>query len=61
VSEVDPDPADAGRSMLGDRIEPSEGDPTGGGKRGQIGQTPSIAADEPDDGSTYPPAGGAGS
>ena len=34
------------------------GDPTDGGKRGEIGRTPSIAADEPDGGGphTWPPA-----
>ena len=34
------------------------GDPTDGGKRGEIGETPSIAADEPDDGSAFPVGGG---
>jgi hypothetical protein len=58
VSEVDPDPDDVGRSTLGGRPEPSGGDPTDGGKRGQIGEVPSIAADEPDDGSSFPPGGG---
>jgi hypothetical protein len=53
VTEVDPDPGDAGRSMLGDRAEPDAGDPTAGGRRGEIGEAPSIAADEPGDGSTY--------
>ena len=44
--------------MLGGREEPAAGDPTDGGKRGQIGEAPSIAADEPDDGSTFPVGGG---
>ena len=54
MSEVDPDPYEAaegqGRSTLGGRDEPGSGDPTDGGKRGEIGEAPSIAADEPDDG-----------
>ena len=58
MSEVDPDPADAGGSTLGDRPEPDAGDPTAGGKRGEIGEAPSIAADEPSDGSSFPPGGG---
>jgi hypothetical protein len=58
VSEVDPDPNDAGRATLGGRAEPSSGDPTEGGMRGQIGEAPSIASDEPDDGTGYPPGGG---
>jgi hypothetical protein len=61
VSEVDPDPYDPdapSRSTLGGREEPADGDPTDGGKRGQIGEAPSIAADEPSDGTTYPVAGG---
>jgi hypothetical protein len=59
---VDPDPTDpAGRpgaTTLGGREEPATGDPTAGGKRGDIGTTDSIAADEPDDGSAYPVGGG---
>jgi hypothetical protein len=61
VSEVDPDPyePDAGsRSTLGGRDEPATGDPTAGGKRGEIGETESIAADEPGDGGSYPVGGG---
>jgi hypothetical protein len=57
VSEVDPDPQDGGRSTLGGRAEPSGGDPTEGGKRGQIGEAPSIAADEPSDGTPLLPSG----
>ena len=60
---VDPDPNDRAASAegttLGGRREPDrDGDPTMGGKRGEIGETDSIAADEPDDGSTYPVGGG---
>ena len=59
---VDPDPFDpAGASAgttLGGREEPGAGDPTAGGKRGDVGTTDSIAADEPDDGSRYPVGGG---
>jgi len=62
MSEVDPDPnlpaAEQGRSTLGGREEPGTGDPTEGGKRGEIGAAPSIAADEPDDGGSYAPGGG---
>jgi hypothetical protein len=58
MSEIDPDPEDAGRAELGGRPEPSTGDPTEGGKRGAIGEAPGIAADEPDDGTAYPPGGG---
>ena len=59
---VDPDPVDPAAvpegTTLGGRREPADGDPTAGGKRGDIGTTGSIAADEPDDGSTYPVGGG---
>ena len=62
MSEVDPDPnlpgEGGGRSEFGGRGEPSGGDPTDGGKGGEIGEAPSIASDEPTDGSTYPPGGG---
>ncbi|MGY1808476.1 hypothetical protein ACI8AF_13990 [Blastococcus sp. SYSU D00669] len=62
MSEVDPDPnlpdEGQGRAELGGRGEPAGGDPTEGGKRGEIGEAPSIAADQPDDGSTFPPGGG---
>ncbi|MGY1606844.1 MULTISPECIES: hypothetical protein [unclassified Geodermatophilus] len=54
MSENDPDPhlpdEGLGRSELGGRAEPDAGDPTDGGREGQIGTTPSIAEDEPDDG-----------
>ena len=60
MSEVDPDPYEPGEgqgSELGGPGPP--GDPTDGGKRGEIGEAPSIAADEPDaDGSRYPVGGG---
>ena len=60
MSEVDPDPYEGrGESVLGDRKVPGDGDPTDGGKHGEIGTTPSIAADEPDEaGSGYPVGGG---
>ncbi|MGY1604818.1 hypothetical protein [Geodermatophilus sp. SYSU D00815] len=62
MSEVDPDPhlpaEEQGRATLGGREEPGAGDPTEGGKRGQIGEAPSIAADEPADGGSYAPGGG---
>ena len=63
MSEVDPDPYvpadEQGRSTLGGPAVPDEGDPTEGGKRGQIGEVPSIASDQPDDGGPgYPPGGG---
>ena len=58
MSQDDPNPYEPdegqGTSMLGDRKVDGTGDPTDGGKRGEIGEAPSIAADEPDDGSTYP-------
>jgi len=63
VSEVDPDPHQPdegqGASELGGRGVPASGDPTDGGKRGRIGEAPSVAADEPDAaGSGYPVGGG---
>ena len=62
MSENDPDPhlPDEGqeRSELGGKQMPGDGDPTMGGRAGQIGEAPSIAADEPDDGSSYPVGGG---
>lgn len=62
MSEVDPDPYEPGEgqgeSELGGREMPASGDPTDGGKHGQAGETPSIAADEPADGSTFPVGGG---
>jgi hypothetical protein len=61
MSENDPDPylTDApSRSELGGVPQPDAGDPTLGGRRGQIGEAPGIAADEPDDGSSFPVGGG---
>ena len=62
MSEVDPDPnlPDQGRGVteLGGRTEPGTGDPTDGGKRGEIGEAPSIAEDEPSDGTRFPVGGG---
>ena len=62
MSENDPDPHlppdQQSRSQLGATAEPDEGDPTAGGKRGAVGEAPSIAADEPGDGSRYPAGGG---
>jgi hypothetical protein len=52
MSEVDPDPYEPaegqGDSQLGGRDVPADGDPTVGGKRGEVGDAPSISADEPD-------------
>ncbi|MDT0277168.1 hypothetical protein [Blastococcus goldschmidtiae] len=63
MSQDDPNPYEPdeghGRSMLGGREVPADGDPTDGGKRGQIGDAPSITSDEPDDGTSYPVGGGA--
>ncbi len=61
MSEVDPDPYEAGQGQpeLGGREMPGAGDPTDGGKHGEIGSVPSIAADEPDEaGPGYPVGGG---
>ncbi|WP_346619533.1 hypothetical protein [Blastococcus montanus] len=62
MTENDPDPYEAdqgyGRSVLGGRPVPDAGDPTAGGKHGEIGDVPSIAADEPDDGGPGYPVGG---
>ena len=62
MSEVDPDPYEPdegqGESQLGGRDMPADGDPTEGGKRGEVGDAPSISADEPGDGSRYPVGGG---
>ena len=62
MSEVDPDPYEPGEgqgeSQLGGHDVPAAGDPTGGGKRGEIGEVPSIEADEPGDGDQYPVGGG---
>jgi hypothetical protein len=62
VTENDPDPYRSdegqGRSVLGGQEVADAGDPTAGGKRGELGEAPSIASDEPEDGSTYPVGGG---
>ena len=62
MSENDPDPylppEEQSRSQLGPTIQPADGDPTAGGKRGAVGDAPSITSDEPDDGSSYPVGGG---
>jgi hypothetical protein len=62
VSEVDPDPYEPaegqGESQLGGREAPSAGDPTAGGKRGEVGDAPSISADEPDETAGGYPVGG---
>ena len=62
MTENDPDPHEPdegqGRSVLGGKQVPASGDPTDGGKTGQVGDAPSITADEPEDGSTYPVGGG---
>ena len=62
MTENDPDPHEPdegqGRSVLGGSEVPGTGDPTAGGRQGQVGDAPSIAADEPEDGSTYPVGGG---
>ena len=62
MSEVDPDPYEPAenqpQSTLGGPAVPDAGDPTEGGKRGEIGEAPSIASDEPDDGGPGYPVGG---
>jgi hypothetical protein len=64
VTELDPDPYEPAegqsQSVLGDHEVPATGDPTQGGKHGEIGSAPSITSDEPDDGGPgYPVGGGA--
>jgi hypothetical protein len=58
VTEVDPDPNRAGQAQLGGHDAPDAGDPTHGGKDGEIGEVPSVAADEPEDGTAFPVGGG---
>jgi hypothetical protein len=62
MSENDPDPhlppGQEPPAQFGARTEPGDGDPTQGGKRGQIGESPSVAEDQPDDGSAWPVGGG---
>ena len=61
MSEVDPDPYEPGEGrravQLGGHDVPDADDPTQGGKHGEIGNAPSIAADEADLDS-YPVGGG---
>ena len=61
MTENDPDPQEPGegfgKSVLGGREMPDAGDPTDGGKHGEIGDAPSIAADEPGI-ESYPVGGG---
>ena len=62
MSEVDPDPYenDSAKPELGGHEAPRAGDPTDGGKHGEIGSAPSVTADEPDAaGDGYPVGGGA--
>jgi hypothetical protein len=62
VSEVDPDPYEPGEglgsSTLGGHPVQEAGDPTEGGKHGEIGDAPSIVSDEPDEGGSGYPVGG---
>ena len=62
MSEVDPDPYEPaegqGESQLGGRDVPASGDPTDGGKHGEVVTAPSVASDEPEDGTHYPVGGG---
>ncbi len=62
MSEVDPDPYEPaegqGESQLGGGDVPASGDPTDGGKRGEVGDVPSITSDEPADGGPGLPVGG---
>ena len=62
MSQDDPNPYEPlegqGTSMLGGKLVDATGDPTDGGKRGEIGEVASIAEDEPGDGSTFPVGGG---
>ncbi len=61
MSEVDPDPYEPGNGLraveLGGHGVPEADDPTQGGKRGEIGNAPSIASDEPGI-ESYPVGGG---
>jgi hypothetical protein len=65
MSEVDPDPYEPGEGRREVELggagaggqETLADDPTQGGKHGEIGSAPSVAADEPDLGS-YPVGGG---
>jgi hypothetical protein len=59
---VDPDPYEPGEghgeAELGGRAVSGSGDPTEGGQRGEIGESGTVAADEPADGNRYPVGGG---
>jgi hypothetical protein len=62
MSEVDPDPYEPGGARraldLGGAEAPDAGDPTQGGKRGEVGSVPSITRDEPDGPAQGYPVGG---
>ena len=58
MSEVDPDESGQDERLLGGHPVPNGGDPTDGGKHGEIGAVPSITSDEPDDGGSGYPVGG---
>ena len=62
MTEVDPDPNESaegqGAPVLGARQATDAGDPTHGGKDGEIGSAPSITSDEPDAAGPGYPAGG---
>ena len=62
MTEVDPDPnqpaGGQGEPVLGGRAAPDAGDPTHGGKDGEIGSAPSVTSDEPDAAGPGYPAGG---
>lgn len=63
MSQNDPDPhlppEEQSAPQLGGRRAPDGDDPTAGGRDGELGEAPSIAADQPDDaGPGYPVGGG---
>jgi hypothetical protein len=56
---VDPDPDVQGESELGGSPVPAAGDPTDGGRHGEVGDAPSITSDEADaGGDSYRVGGG---
>ena len=61
MSEVDPDPYEPGHGrgepQLGGHDVADAGDPTRGGKDGELGDAPSVASDEPGI-ESYPVGGG---
>lgn len=61
MSEVDPDPYEPGAGRreveLGGHRVPEADDPTQGGTQGEVGNAPSIAADQPGS-ESYPVGGG---